>query len=82
MHCQTRSKNKLSFHLNASLSSISLAKWVYQEVGKLYYMANVKTLPINKLMLERFFSILEITPEMQINNSKLRQLETVGLIAA
>lgn len=85
-HCQARSKNKLNFHLNAALTSVSLAKVMYsrctERKGIAFSMADVKTLSVNKLLLERIFGILEIPPEVQINNPKIRQLETIGLIAA
>lgn len=58
-HCQARSENKLYFHFNTSLTSVSIAKAAYHmkdgEADRPFSMNNVKTLCFNKLFLERFF---------------------------
>lgn len=81
-HCQGRSENKLHFHFNASLSTVSLAKAAYyrpaKEVGlphkkhpkDAFSMSDVKTLNANKIIAERIFSNLDL----DLNNKKIRTL--------
>ena len=64
-HCQGRSENKLHFHFNASLSTVSLAKAVHyltvkREQRKTFSMSDIKTLFANKIMADRIFSNLDL----------------------
>ncbi len=64
-HCQGRSENKLYFHFNASLSTVSLAKAVYylpiekQKRGA-FSMSDIKNLNANKIIADRIFSNLDL----------------------
>jgi len=64
-HCQGRSENKLHFHFNASLTTVSLAKAVYylpiekQKRGA-FSMSDIKNLNVNKIMADRIFSNLDL----------------------
>ena len=64
-HCQARSENKLYFHFNASLSTVSLAKAAYylpleKEKRGAFSMSDIKTLYANKIMADRIFSNLDL----------------------
>lgn len=73
-HCQARSKEKIHFHLNASLTAVSVAKAAHHlEHGKQdkpFSLADIKTLYANELLLERFISTFGIKP----NLSKIKSL--------
>ena len=64
-HCQARNENKLHFHFNASLSTVSIAKAAYylpldKEQRGSFSMSDIKTLYLNKIMADRIFANLEI----------------------
>ncbi len=81
-HCQARDDNKINFHVNASLSSVNIAK-----VGQLgienkpFSMANAKTVHANQNMMDIFFQTFEIDPKLEENKLKIRRLAQYGLIA-
>ncbi|MCK5906783.1 MAG: transposase [Flavobacteriales bacterium] len=84
---QARSKNKLHFHFNASLTAINLAKIEYwfslpQEKRAAFSMANVKTLHHNTLLLERFIEVFAINPNKVKNMKHIKELMLYGKIAA
>ncbi len=85
-HCQARSENKLYFHFNASLTSVSLAKTEFlhikNETKSSFSMADVKTIYFNKLMLDRFFAKLEIDLNCPKINAAYHELLNFGKIAA
>jgi hypothetical protein len=86
-NAQARSEEKLHFHFNTALTSVSLAKSEYylslpKEQRKSFSMANVKTLYHNQLLIERFFSVLGIDPNTHVNNTKVKELYHFGSIAA
>jgi len=84
--CQARSRNKLNFHVNASLTAVNIAKaehWLTlpkQERGP-FSMANIKTLYHNDLLLKRFFSVFGINPHTTKNQHKVKELLDIGKIA-
>ena len=85
--CEARSKNKLNFHFNASLTTINLAKithWlsVPKEKRGAFSMADVKTMYHNDLLLDRFIAKFGINPNTIKNKLKLQQLYCFGRIAA
>jgi hypothetical protein len=84
---QARSEEKLYFHFNTALTTVSLAKSEYylslpKEKRKSFSMANVKTLYHNELLINRFFSVLGIDPNTHLNNPKIKELYHFGSIAA
>jgi hypothetical protein len=85
--CQARSKNKLHFNFNASLTSINLAKvqhWISvpKEQRDSFSMADIKTMYHNILLLNRFIDVFAI-PEYKLkNNQNVNELIYFGKIAA
>ena len=81
--CQARSTNKIEAHLNLALSAVNVAK-VEQGVSadKAFSMADVKVLYHNKLLLDRFISILPKGVEFDKNDPEVRELYTFGCKAA
>lgn len=84
--CQARSENKIYFHTNASLTAISVAKIAHyfgkERIDSPLSIANVKTSYFNELMLNLFFSNLQIDPELTKNTTAINKLMNFGLIAA
>lgn len=88
--CQARSKNKLHFHWNMSLTAINLAKilhWVpivneHSNVEIPFSMRDVKTLYHNRLLLDLFIRKFGIDPKLRINKIKIEQILDFGRIAA
>jgi len=84
---QARSEEKLHFHFNTALTTVSLAKSEYylslpKDKRKSFSMANVKTLYHNELLINKFFSVLGIDPNTHLNNPKIKELYYFGSIAA
>jgi len=84
--CQARSKNKLDFHFNASLTTVNLAKydWLSNESRERipFSMANYKTFFNNTLMLEQFICRFGINPNSAKNQKIVKELLEWGRIAA
>ena len=85
-HCQARNEKKIHFHLNASLTAVSLAKAAHHlELGKqdqAFSIADIKTLYANELLLERFISTFGINPNMSKIKSLREAVTNFGRIAA
>ena len=84
--CQARSKSKLDFHFNASLTAVNLAKhdWLSNAKGtrEPFSMSDYKTLCNNILMLERFMCRFAINPNTAKNQKIVKELLDYGKIAA
>ena len=85
--CQARSQNKLHFQFNASLTAVNLAKithWlsIPKHQRKAFSMSDVKTMYHNQLLLNRFFTVFGIRPDLKKNKNKIRELLFYGAIAA
>lgn len=85
--CEARSENKLDFHFNMSLTTINIAKvthWlkVPKEERKPFSMSDIKTMYHNQLLLNRFFVMFGINPNIAKNKIKAIQLLDYGKIAA
>ncbi len=85
--CQARSKNKLDFHFNASLTAINLAKithWlsIPKEQRKAFSITDVKTINHNSLQLNLFFDKFGINPYSTKNQKIARELIYYGTITA
>lgn len=85
--CQARSRNKLDFHFNASLTAINLAKAVHwlnvpKQERKAFSMADIKTINHNALQLNLFFDKFGINPYSPKNIKRARELLYYGTIAA
>lgn len=86
-HCQARSEEKINFHLNASLSAVSLAKVAYhlsddKYEQKAFSMADIKTRYANELLLDRFISTFGINPQLSKIKSIRDEIRNIGKIAA
>jgi hypothetical protein len=73
--CQARSENKLYFHFNMALSTVSVAKaavWLSlpKKKREAFSMRNIKLMYYNKIMTERIFSNLAL----DLNCKKIKQL--------
>ena len=84
--CQARSENKIYFHVNIALTAIGVAK-ITHAFGKedqvvSFSMADIKTSYFNELMLDLFFSNLQIKPELIKNKAVINKLLNFGKIAA
>ncbi len=85
--CQARSKNKLHFHFNASLTAINIAKiehWlcIPKEKRGSFSMHDIKTINHNWLQLKLFFDKFGINPHSAKNQLKAQELIYHGTIAA
>jgi len=85
-HCQARSEEKIHFHLNASLTAVSLAKAAHHleenKQGQPFSLADIKTRYANELLLERFISTFGINPNMSKINLLRDSVTNFGRIAA
>ena len=87
--CQARDFTKLDFHFNASLLALNLAKvdaWrvhksTHSEVPFVFSMASYKRLALNRHLLERFISLLDLEPTLIKSHPNFQKLCTYGLIA-
>ncbi len=87
VQAQCRSKEKLHYHLNASLTAVSVAKAAHYLNGQgqrdwAFSMADIKTQYVNELLLNRFIIMFGIDPEHEDNAAKLQLLYHIGRIAA
>ena len=85
--CQARSKNKLYFHHNMSLTSVNIAKYTHwinipRYERKEFSMSSIKTMYHNELLLNRFISTFGISPNKRKNKNKINELLKFGVIAA
>jgi hypothetical protein len=82
--CQSRNEVKIDFHVNTSLTSVSVAKAVYwcearkQNPNLSFSMADVKTLHFNELFLEKVFSMSAIAAEALKTHPDFHNLLTFG----
>lgn len=86
-HCQARSRNKLHFHINTSLTAASIAKCIQrngiEKTRSMHYsISDVKTELFNLKLLKRIFSIYRIERNIKINNNMIRSVLNFGKIAA
>lgn len=85
-HCQARNEKKIHFHLNASLTAVSLAKAVHHlaegKQDQAFSIADIKTLYANELLLERFISTFGINPNMSKIKSLRDAVTNFGRLAA
>ncbi|MCO5259559.1 MAG: transposase [Crocinitomicaceae bacterium] len=89
-HCEARSRKKLDFHWNMSLTTINLAKIIHWIPKKnenpkeeiVFSMNDIKTQYYNQLLLERFISMFGINPELPKNKRKNKRFLDFGKVAA
>ena len=86
-HCQARSSNKLDFHFNAALTTVSVAKTISRneeekEVRSTVSISDVKTELQNRNMICRIFSMYRIDRKLIKISKGYRKLLNFGKIAA
>ncbi len=85
-HCQARSENKLSFHFNTSLTSVSFAKAEFyaepENHNTPFSMHDVNTLHFNTVFLDNVFTKLELDPTSEHIAPLYQELLNIGKIAA
>jgi ribosomal protein S17E len=84
--CEARSKEKIDFHINASLTAVNLAKFDWfsnpKNHKKPFSMSDYKTHFNNELMINIFISKFGINPNKPKNKMIIRELLDFGKIAA
>jgi len=85
-HCQARSEQKIAFHINASLTSVSLCRAdFYAEAtthGTPFSMRDYQTVYFNKLLLDQFITKLDLHPMCESIVSVYEELANFGRITA
>jgi len=86
-HCQSRSKHKLHFHFNASMTAVSVAKGIVRkgwpkDKPKSISVSNIKMELQNRNMITRIFSIYGFDHKLIKINTAYRRLLSFGKIAA
>jgi Transposase DDE domain len=84
-HCQARDKNKLHFHFNTALTTVSVMKAVHylslpKDERESFSMASLKVRYHNELLLQKFFQAYGMDPEPHINQPKYRELVNLGVM--
>jgi len=85
--CQARDFTKLDFHFNASLMTLNLAKIEAVQLHKssqpfVFSMASYKRLALNRHLLERFISLLDLDPTLIKSHPSFPDLCSYGSIAS
>ncbi len=86
-HCQARSENKIDFHVNLSLTAVSVAKAAHYlsvpvEQRGSFSLLDIQTLYFNDLLLNRFIARFAIDTNLEINKQAYLELLNFGRIAA
>jgi hypothetical protein len=85
-HCQARSENKLAFHFNTSLTSVSLAKAEFYadpvNHEKPFSMHDVQVVHYNQLFLDHIFTALQLDPTSELIAPLYHEFLNFGTIAA
>jgi len=86
-HCQARSKEKNHFHVNTSLTCVSLAKAAYYltipiEQRKAFSIADIKTVCINQLFFERIIQWFGFSPNLKLIKTVRQKVFKFGKRAA
>ena len=85
--CQARSENKLHFHVNASLSTVSLAKALHylnvpMEERDSFSMTDVKVMYFNQFITDFIFSKLALDMSCEKYKSLYKECLNIGRLAA
>lgn len=86
-HCQARDEKKLHFHFNISLTAVNIAKAVHwysipKQERKAFSLVDVKVINHNILLLEQFFAMYAINPNILKNKQNIKELIYYGTKAA
>jgi len=84
-HCQSRNEDKLDFHFNTALTTVSLAKATYHlnkpiEERKPFSMRDVKTQMFNELMMDVIIKECGIVPNCPNIQQARRKIRNLGKI--
>ena len=84
--CQARSENKLHFHFNTSLTTVSIAKAAYflknrKQSKESFSMSDVKSLNLNKIIADRIFVNLDLDLSCKKTRKIYRDILWLGRIA-
>lgn len=84
--CQARDLTKLDFHFNACLMALNLAKFEASQLHQspkpfIFSMANFKRLALNRHLLERFISLLDLDSTSIKSHPRFPDLCSYGAIA-
>lgn len=85
--CQARSENKINFHVNASLTTVSLAKagtviTAEEPAKETFSMCDVKVLFFNKMLTEFIFSKLALDLSCKKYRSLFMECLDIGRLAS
>ncbi len=85
--CQARSENKINFHVNASLTTVSLAKagtvlCTEEPAKEIFSMCDVKVLFFNKMLTEFIFSKLALDLSCKKYRSLFMECLDIGRLAS
>lgn len=85
-HCQARSEQKIAFHINASLTSVSLCRADFyadaHNHGTPFSIRDYQTVFFNTLFLEKLVSTLDLDPTREDIATAYEELVNFGRIAA
>jgi hypothetical protein len=86
-HCQARSENKINFHVNASLSTVSLAKVLHylpvpKDQREGFSMLDVKTMYFNQYITDLIFSKLALDLSCEKIRLLYEECLSIGRLAA
>lgn len=86
-HCQSRNSARLTFHFNASLSAVNLAKldcWLAHDLSSpfVFSLDDYKRKAFNHFWLNLIFLNLDLDPEVLKTHPNFEALHQFGLIAA
>jgi hypothetical protein len=84
-HCQARDEDKINFHFNTALTTVSVMKVAHylslpKQERESFSMASLKVKYHNELLLQKFFEVFDIDPKQHINQPKYKQLLNFGVI--
>ncbi len=75
--CQSTDFRKLSFHFNASLTAINLAKAACKRIGIPYSISSCKSVIHNAYMLERFICVFGIQPDTTLIDKIFQRTDSI-----
>ena len=89
--CQARDKDKLHFHINASISALNVAKVHSLQQHRatpqaqhpfVFSMASYKRRALNEYLLQQFIAMLDLDPTLIKLHPNFQKLCSIGLIAS
>jgi hypothetical protein len=77
-HCQARSKQKLEFHLNMSLTAVNLARALIMRSKQKISMNDFVRMAYNRWLAEHLLSKLGLSSEFELNNPTIQEVIRMG----